>query len=249
MSYANTDKYILNTPYNSHKDIIELLPWHVNNSLNRVESKRVENHLKDCIICQEEILRLQHLAYLIANETYEISSESSIKDNFSMLENRIKINSENQKSHNIISKISQKTFGFRMGKITDISLPKPALAMAATVFISLLLPRLEFNSTADLSATQFQTLSSSEIAVVSKNTVRVIFLDDSQKMDINNLLSSVNGHITSGPTEQGEYAISIDGVLNANNVKNVIENLKKNSNVLFAEPAYTTLTSDNNCEC
>ena len=68
-------------------------------------------------------------------------------------------------------------------------------------------------------------------------------------MDINNLLSSVNGHITSGPTEQGEYAISIDGVLNANNVKNVIENLKKNSNVLFAEPAYTTLTSDNNCEC
>ncbi len=249
MKHANTEKPSLNSTHNIHNEVWQLLPWHVNNSLNKIENKKVKSHLKACTICQQEIVRIKQLVDLVANKSYEATSEAVIDANFSILKNRINSHTETPKAHNKITTHSQKIFGFRLGKLTQLSLPSPALAMAATVLISLLMPRLEFNSPEEITFAQFKTLSNSEIAAVKKNTVRVIFLDDTQKTDINNLLAFVNGHITSGPTEQGEYSIGIDAELTIDNVQSVIDNLKKNSNVLFAEPAYTTLITEDNCEC
>ncbi|MGI9293548.1 MAG: zf-HC2 domain-containing protein [Pseudomonadales bacterium] len=37
-----------------HDDVLELLPWHLNNTLNAEESERVLAHLNQCAACQQE---------------------------------------------------------------------------------------------------------------------------------------------------------------------------------------------------
>ena len=238
MSSTNTEINTLNTTYNSHKAIIKLLPSYINSTLNKTENTKIENHLANCFICKSELSRLQQVA---------INNKLSI-NKFSIIETLLKFQSVNQNNTDKNSVFNQtETVGYKISNLSNFSnLPIPALAMVSTIFISLLLPRLLFRSPEEISITQFKTLSNSEIASVQKNCVRVIFLDDSQKANIGDLLNSINGHITSGPNEQGEYSIAIDSELNTKNIVGVIENLKKNNNVLFAEPSYTTLTSDNN---
>ena len=238
MNSTNTELHILNTTYNSHKTIIKLLPNYINSSLNVAENTKIENHLSNCYICQSELSRLQ-----------QIENKKKLTNNkFSILGYIFKSQPFNQKKLNNTSVFNQsEAVSFKINNIPNIiSLPMPALAMVSTIFVSLLLPRLLFRSPEEINTTQFKTLSNSEIASVQKNAIRVIFLDDTQKTNIDNLLDSVNGRITSGPNEQGEYSIAIDSELNAKNVVGVIESIKKDTNVLFAEPGYTTLTSDNN---
>lgn len=241
MSSTNTELDMLSTTYNSHKVIIKLLPDFVNGSLNKGENTKIEIHLRNCFICKSELSRLQNVAI----------QKTFITNRPSILGTILKYKANNENIINKTAVINEpEALGFKIGNICSInSLPIPALAMASTIFISLLLPRLLFKSPDEISITQFKTLSNSEIASVQKNSVRVIFLDDSQKNDINNLLHSVNGRIINGPNEQGEYSIAINNELNSKNVADVLVTLKENSNVLFAEPSYTTLTSDNNCEC
>ena len=152
---------------------------------------------------------------------------------------------ENHKSLKKDSSINQGVLGFKIGHIIHFPLTIPALAMASALVVSLLLPTLVFRSADEFNVNSFKTLSSSEIPSVERNVVRIIFSDDTQKTDINNLVSSVNGHITNGPNEQGEYSIAINSELNAKNVQGVLDALKKNAHVLFAEPSYAALTSDN----
>lgn len=239
MYSANTKLNSAHNPYAAHQEIVKLLPWHINQTLNHQEIDRVESHLKVCFICQQEVRHLQNLANTVANQPFVYTSELKLSEKFSTLSSRINTTVLTEKDHNHISSATQKTFGF---KLANINLQKPGLAMAAAVLMAVLIPRLGINTTT--APTEYQTLSNSEIATVQKDSIRVIFLDDSKKQDINALVASVNGQITSGPTEQGEYAVAINGEITASNVQGVIDNLKKDSNVLFAEPAYAMLSAD-----
>lgn len=49
---------------NSHDEIIASLPWLVNGSLNRQESRKLQNHVDQCAFCQQEVDALKKLHYL-----------------------------------------------------------------------------------------------------------------------------------------------------------------------------------------
>ncbi len=237
MRTTNTKINSIHNPYASHEVIVKLLPWYINKTLRLDESTKVESHLTVCFLCQKELAILKTLSSTVANQPFQHTNESLLTVKFSKLSAEINGSLVTQKDHTNVSKVSQKAHGFKLGRI---NLQKPALAIAASIFIAVLLPRLTMNNSV---TAEFQTLSNAEIASVQKDSIRVIFLDDSKKQDINNLVSSINGHITNGPTEQGEYAVTVEGEVTATKIQNVIENLKKDSNVLFAEPAYAMLSS------
>ncbi len=243
MYSANTKLNSVQNPYAAHQEIVKLLPWHINQTLNHQEIDKVESHLKVCYLCQQEAKHLRTLANTVANQPFINTSELKLSAKFSTISARINSTAV-EKDYGYVSVAGQKSLGFKLGNI-NLNINgfshKSGLAMAAAVLLAVLIPRLETNVTAP---TEYQTLSNSEIATVQKDAIRVIFLDDSKKQEINALVASVNGQITSGPTEQGEYAVAIKGEITASNVQGVIDNLKKDTNVLFAEPAYAMLSAD-----
>ena len=52
MNMSNTQASI------DHEDVVMILPWYVNESLDSVEQDRVRIHLRDCPACRRELRSL-----------------------------------------------------------------------------------------------------------------------------------------------------------------------------------------------
>lgn len=238
-----------NNPYYSHEDSSLLLPWYINKSLNNDEIKLVESHLKVCIICKRELAILQKVASAIKTDKTDYPNKSST-ENFTKLINRIhnttysaandSLNSPIKENHHQVLPTANQVDSRVRTKL--YRLPKTALGMAAALMLSLIIPRFFVNDNSLIN--DYHTLSSAEIPVINQNTVRVIFLNDTDKLEINKLLATVNGQITSGPSGQGEYSVAIKNKLTPENAQGILAELKKNTNVLFAEPAYALASSE-----
>lgn len=225
-----------NNPYASHEDSSLLLPWYINKTLNSSEIELVESHLKVCLTCKRELATLKKFSSAFKTET----SNQTNKANFNKLIDRIHGTTHTAANDALNNAIKEKR---RHALPTNrYHFPRPALAMAAALMLALIIPRFivkDNNLTND-----FHTLSNAEIPNVNNNSIRIIFLDDTNKTHINDLLATVHGRITSGPSAQGEYSVAIENKLTPENVQGVIAELKKNSNILFAEPAYALVSSD-----
>ena len=230
-------KPLHNNPYSAHQGISLLLPWYVNKTLHGVELNRVENHLKVCLTCRRELATLHKLAAAVQQEG---SIDTVAQASFSHLKKRIHSpdgTADQEKAPLVIALPAQRN-GY--GKIWH--LPRPALALAAVFLFSLLITR--FIDTDNIHMNEYRTLSDAENPAVRQNTISVIFSNDTQQPQINEILASVHGRIVDGPTAQGIYTVAVDSELAAKNVLAMVTTLRKSANVIFAEPAYALLSSD-----
>jgi hypothetical protein len=235
-----------NNPYASHEDSSLLLPWYINKTLNSSEIELVESHLKVCLTCKRELATLKKFSSAFKTET----SNQTNKANFNKLIDRIHGTTHaaaNDALNNVIKEKQRHALPTAnqrnsRAQIKRYRLPRPALAMAAALMLALIIPRFIIKD--NNLKNDFHTLSNAEIPNVNNNSIRVIFLDDTNKTHINDLLATVHGRITSGPSAQGEYSVAIENKLTPENVQGVIAELKKNTNILFAEPAYALVSSD-----
>lgn len=222
-------------PYSSHQEISLLLPWYVNKTLRGAEIKMVENHLKVCLTCRRELATLHKLAAAVQQEG---SIDTVAHASFSHLKKRIHSSdaADQEKAPKVIASPVQRR---RYDKIWR--LPRPALALAAVLLLSVLIPR--FTDTGSTQMNEYRTLSDAENPATSPNTVRVIFSNDTGQPKINEILASVHGQIIDGPTAQGVYTVAIQSELASENVLNRVASLRDNPHVIFAEPAYALLSS------
>jgi len=103
------------------------------------------------------------------------------------------------------------------------------LAAAQTVAIVLLLiPAPQQNT--------FSTLSAMEEATnAEKININVVFRPNASEFDIRNLLHAVQGSVSSGPSREGHYVVTISS---RSNLDKAVRTLKQSEVVLFAEPVY-----------
>lgn len=232
-------KQLHNNPYSAHQDISLLLPWYVNKSLHDAEIKRVENHLKVCLTCRRELVTLHKLAAAVQQEG---ALDSAAQVSFSRLKKRIHSTHEiSQEKVQEIAALPVRRKWFGKPDVAQWRLPQPAFAIAAVLLLSLMIPR--FIDTGAIQQNDYRTLSDAENSVVSQNTMRVIFSNDTQQPQINDILASVQGRIIDGPTAQGIYTVAVDKELASKDVLDRIMSLRKNAHVIFAEPAYALLSS------
>jgi len=237
-------KPLHNNPYSSHQDISLLLPWYVNKSLHDAEIKQVENHLNVCLTCRRELVTLQKLAAAVQQEG---SLDSAAQVSFSRLKKRIHtsnaVSPEKTPETPVVAALPGKRKGFGKPGFAQWALPQPAFALAAILLLSLMMPR--FIDTGTIQQNDYRTLSDAENPVVNQNTLRVIFSNDTQQPQINDILASIQGRIIDGPTAQGIYTVAVDSELASKEVLDRIMSLRKNTRVIFAEPAYALLSSAN----
>ena len=220
-----------------HQKISLLLPWYVNNTLYGEEKQKVEEHLKVCRSCQIEMTYLNKLSAAVNQVD---SLESAAHASFIRLKQHIHEAEKLQTKQNI-------TLGSVHNWLDKINLNslfghRPVLALAAVLLLFLVIPGY-FNK-GEIHQVEFKTLSDPNNLVGKEDEIRVVFANDLDRQQMDYLLKSVDGQIISGPSPQGVYTVRLGTKPSANDLLNIIISLRKNPKVIFAEPAYAWLSSD-----
>jgi len=232
-------KQLYNNPYSAHQDISLLLPWYVNKTLHGAEFERVENHVKVCLTCRRELTTLHKLAAAVQQEG---SIDSAAQASFSQLKKRIHNTDEtNREKAPTTVVVSDQREWYRKLGLKLFTLPRPALALAAVLLLSLLIPRVIVTGNSPLN--EYRTLSNTENPAVRQNTISVIFSNGTKQFQINEIMASIHGRIVDGPTEQGIYTVAFESELTSESVLGMLALLRNSANVIFAEPAYSLLSS------
>ncbi len=222
-----------------------LLPWYVNDSLHTDEKNRVESHLKSCIQCRAELLELNKIAQWVC-EHDPLSSQahasfSNLMDKIQQEDSKILTDQEKQsvpvdfKNRIFRSNNKLTIFGYAV------------FAQAAVVLLGLtLLIKSALLGSFEQPVTQFHTLSDGQQIHLNTNEIRVVFSKNIQEAQINRVVSSLPGKIVSGPSEQGVYVIRIENnKIAESEISELVRNLRKNNQIIFAEPAFSALSPDN----
>ncbi|MDD5580634.1 MAG: hypothetical protein PHY16_15310 [Methylobacter sp.] len=235
----------------AHQELSQLLPWYVNKTLQGSELKQIENHLTVCLTCKRELIQLQKLAYAVNQEG---SLDSLEQASFSRLKMRLQtgqpLNLQFVRPQVQIEqpKISAPDYcagqpgnAAKQGGVSRAVL-RPALAIAAVLLLSLLMPR--YVETDLQPGNAFRTLSDSHQEPISANEIRVVFAKNVNQQQKNKILERVQGKFTSNnPTAQGVYIVRLHTDIASKQLLEVIEELRKDAAVIFAEPAYALLSS------
>ena len=235
--------------YSDHQELSQLLPWYVNKSLQGKELKAVEAHLTVCLMCKRELVQLQKLAQAV---NHEGSLDSAEQASFTRLKMRLQGQPQalNQPAGislkgNAVSGNVKQLNDSRKQRLTSRTIAQPALAMAAAVLLSitLLMPRYAGNDVQF--SNNFKTLSDGQQQeAVMANEIRVVFAENIDQLQKNTILERIHGQfINNNPTPQGVYTVRLDTDIAAKHLLDVIDLLKKDNKVIFAEPAYALLSS------
>jgi hypothetical protein len=242
-------KHINKQSYSAHQDLSQLLPWFVNKTLQGSELKAVENHLTVCLTCKRELIQLQKLAQAVIQEG---SLDSAEQASFARLKKRLHtaqqqdLQSLPQQVHpephktGASDNVRQLSNARKQGW-TNSAIPRPVLALAAVLLLSLLVPR--YFGTDLQQGNNFRTLSNAQPEAIGANEIRVVFAKDVNQQQKNKILERIHGQFIGNPTAQGVYTVLLEVDIAPTHLLDVVELLRKDSNVIFAEPAYALLSS------
>jgi hypothetical protein len=180
-----------------HEEILELLPWFINESLGGKERDRVMVHLRECPECRKERDHLQTI------EAFVKESDVVIPDyqfSYHRLLSRIEGAERNRES---TAAIEQKT-GIRSWiPLTGIA----ASLMAGIVLVGSLGPSLGFESEAG--SAEFRTLTSGPEISGTSRQIALTFEQPIQAETMRKALIETNSNIISGPDEEGTYLVEV----------------------------------------
>lgn len=183
-----------------HGRIWELLPWYVNDTLSERERERVEAHLADCPRCQEEERVCRRTAEAVRNAG-EVSPSPHPVQLQRMLA-RIEAFEENAYEER-----ARGGWG-RLGAIFSASEARPGrLRMALVAQAAMIL--LLVGALAWQQAHQIYDTKSDHAVPVPVPSLHVLFTPQASAQEVRELLHSVQGRITDGPSPMGVYTVVV----------------------------------------
>ncbi len=174
-----------------HRFAMEHLPWLANGTLVGGEKERVERHLGECLICQQEWRAQQHIAAAVGAP----SLTSAPDEAFAALNARL--------GPEAAAPGGPLAWLARLARDT----PVPVRVAVAAQFVAVV------GLVAALLATQppemtgpFQTRAASEPVA---GDARVVFSPDASVAQIEALLTRHEARVVDGPTQRGVYTLSL----------------------------------------
>lgn len=175
---------------NTHQEVLELLPWFVNGTLNEHEQSAVNEHLKGCGECNHEVGILIETSKVF-HTTTEPSADSIDQARSDFLQQ-------------LDASIERKAF--RSTRRWLIPTAMAACLLIAALFIGPMSQQQE----------SFETLGTN----LSSNgpVIQLVFQPDTPEKSIRGLVLADQGHIISGPTAQGVYRLELPADLDPHQV-------------------------------
>lgn len=206
-----------------HQQILLLLPWYLNQSLQVDERQQVENHVRHCLQCRRELVSLQKLAKtVIEPSALELAAEAS----FANL--RGKLPSQ-------VVEITPSARLAKFGQRLKFSRYRAAgFAMAASLLMAI--APLSWHLLRTNSSDSYYTLSAARPALSSGPQLKVVFAPSLSSIEVATILASIHGQKLDAPNSVGAFTIQLDSGANSPKLEEVIGLLRSRQDVLLAEP-------------
>jgi hypothetical protein len=174
--------------HSEHEEVWELLPWHINGTLEGRDARRVERHLGHCLPCHAELGRQRELASLVqAPEALPLSPGHGL----ARLEGRLAASR-------------------RLTARRPLGWGWLALAEAAIIVV-LLSAVLARRQPPALPQATFETLGNAAPALdrASGPVYRALFAESASERELRELLAGLNLRIVDGPSPLGLFTLEL----------------------------------------
>ena len=213
----------------THKnnDKSDLIADYCNNRLDAHEKADFENLLQDDHELLEECKDFQGFQKLYRQiDPAEPSPSNAI---FDQISRKISVHQKVKREAPVQSSpLAESIRSFWQRIRESIAVPWMLAAAQAVVIVLLLVPAPEQNT--------YSTLSAPKVAsIAEKIGINVVFRPTAPESDIRSLLHTIQGSISSGPSREGRYVVSIG---NRSDLDTAVRTLKHSEIVVFAEPVF-----------
>jgi hypothetical protein len=224
-----------------HEQMLLLLPWYHNQSLDQDERQQVESHLHTCLICRREMKEVGKFAAAIKQSSVlDVAAEVS----YARLQEKLKITKpvtqvpepyqlkldEKDKTASATSGFSWEASKQHRRSLRFNTLKLKRFAIAASVFLAFIPVMMQFGRQSSDTADYF-TLSAAKPEVLGGTKLRVVFDKSLSMVGVESLLEKIHGKIIDGPNLVGGYTVRLDSDKDA-----AIALLRNQQIVLLVEP-------------
>ena len=203
----------------SHDQAIELLPWLVNESLDRGEREAVEAHAASCVICRRELAELGALQASISSVAAQVEAPAP---DMRRINARIDAQYDNETHGQAMLSVLREFFG---------SPWRVAFAAQTLALVVVAVLWLQPRGTDPL----FQTLTAAE-ELPAGHYIRVVFDPTLVGPALSGLIDGAGLTVVAGPSPRGVYTLSFAGGLADHERNATVANLTADERVLFAQP-------------
>lgn len=222
----------------THQEIIEILPWFVNGTLDSQEREAVEAHLPTCQECAQELEELFHdqAFWVELDQQTPQTLPSQLNQLHQQIEALEKEKNQKESLGTVFSEWLSKLTQLWEHSLTPV--PTFAQAVIAVQFVCILGLGVGFFSVWQQDR-KFTTLTGGTSASTEKQvtTISLNFHETATIKEINKIITSIQGKLIEGPTSLGLYTVEIP--IPPNNTKAIdaaLRSLRENPEVIqFAE--------------
>src|SRR5687767_2055334 len=219
-------------PLGAHGECWNLLPWIANESAAARDLARVEEHLRDCRECQEELSFQRQLREAIrSEEAIVLAPQTSLQKLMQRIDSVADMDDEHEVAPAAAEPVVARRAPPRLRWL-------PIAAAVQGIAIAGLLAALWSQSRDELAAGRYSVLTTPTAAVAGGPVIRVVFGGNVALDDMNRVLRSIDAQIIAGPSEAGVYTLGLaSGAADKSGVEKAIAQLRADGRVMFAEPA------------
>ena len=230
-----------------HRQIFLLLPWYLNKSLEQDELQHVESHLRNCMICNRELVALRQLASTVNRSS---DMDTAAEASFAKLREKLQppdplrkkpLPSSNQprlvwsrKPAAASPDLSVYTANRYSRLLSLRGNSVTHFAIAASMLLAIIPLVMQYGRSP--ATTDFYTLSAAKPESPAGTRLRVVFSKSLPDAGINSLLEKIHGQLVEGPNSVGAYTVRLGADQNSEDLTAAIALLRNQQNVLLAEP-------------
>ena len=190
-------------PLGAHGECWNLLPWIANESAAAKDMARVEEHLRDCRECQEELSFQRQLREAIrSEEAIVLAPQTSLQKLMQRIDSVADMDDEHEVAPAAAEPVVARREPARLRWL-------PIAAAVQGIAIAGLLAALWSQSRDELAAGRYSVLTTPTAAVAGGPVIRVVFGGNVALDDMNRVLRSIDAQIIAGPSEAGVYTLGL----------------------------------------
>jgi anti-sigma factor RsiW len=217
-----------------HQECWELLPWVVNGRLSGTDAARVNEHLRECARCTEELQAQQQLYEALRHDdAVLLAPQASLKKLWKRLDGTAAPTQAEQAvpaaARHAPAADARDAEGAHWRRMR-------AVLAAQTLLIVGLLGLAGWQTFERWQAPRFVTVTSPSAVTGTVRSVRVVFAPTAAMQDINRLLRALRLEVLDGPSSAGVFTLGLPGGTNADVVA---RQLRGDVRIQFAEAMLT----------